>query len=137
MNPYLCVLVVLLSTAGVGLAQAPRAAIVTGEVHNAPSREVAFRHEPLLAPGPSEHPIVLDEQNRFALLLNVSKGALVTGFYKGEQYFFIPFFVEPGDSLHAVVTFAEVTEADAAAAVESDSLDTYRRGGPARLFPDF
>ena len=122
MKPYLCVLVALLSTASVGLAQAPRAAIVTGEVHNPPSREVEFRHEPLLAPGPSEHPIVLDEQNRFALLLNISKGVLVTGFYKGEQYFFIPFFVEPGDSLHAVVTFAEVVEADSAAAVESDSL---------------
>ena len=81
-------------------------------------------HEPLLAPGPSEHPIVLDEQNRFALLLNISKGTLVTGYYRGERYFLIPFFVEPGDSLHAVVTFAEVSAADSAAAVESDSLDS-------------
>ena len=121
MIPYVRVLVALLSTASVGLAQTPHAAIVTGEVHNAPSREIEFLHEPLLAPGPSEHPIVLDEQNRFALLLNIPKGVLVTGIYKGEQYFFIPFFVEPGDSLHAVVTFAEVTEADSSA-VESDSL---------------
>ena len=121
MKPYLCILVALLSTASVGLAQAPHAAIVTGEVHNPPSREVGFHHEPLLAPGPSEHPIVLDEQNRFALLLNISKGIFVTGYYKGEQYFLIPFFIEPGDSLHAVVTFAEVTEADSAA-VEPDSL---------------
>ena len=96
----------------------PHAAIVTGEVHNAPSREIEFRHEPLLAPGPSEHHIVLDEQNRFALLLNIPKGIFVTGDYKGEHH--IPFFVEPGDSLHAVVTFAEATEADSAAAVESD-----------------
>ena len=95
----------------------PRAAIVTGEVHNAPSREIEFRHEPLLAPGPSEHPIALDEQNRFALLLNIPKGIFVTGYYKGEHH--IPFFVEPGDSLHAIVTFAEVAEADSAA-VESD-----------------
>ena len=124
MKPYLCVLVALLSTASIGLAQAPRAAIVTGEVHNAPSRDVAFHHEPLLAPGPSEHHIVLDEQNSFALLLNISKGTLVTGYYRGERYFVIPFFVEPGDSLHAVVTFAEMTEADSAAAVESDSLDS-------------
>ena len=125
MNPYFCVLVALLSTANVGLAQvASHSAIITGEVHNAPSREVEFSHEPLLAPGPSEHPIVLDEQNRFALLLSISKGTFVTGYYRGERYFRIPFFVEPGDSLHAVVTFAEVTEADAAAAVESDSLDT-------------
>ena len=121
MNPYRCVLVALLSTASVGLAQAPHTAIITGEVHNPPSREIEFRHEPLLAPGPSEHYIVLDEQNRFALLLNIPQGVLVTGLYKGEQYFFIPFFVEPGDSLHAVVTFAEVTEADSSA-VESDSL---------------
>ena len=130
MKPYLSILVALLSTASVGLAQAPHAAIVTGEVHNPPSREVEFSHEPLLAPGPSEHPIVLDEQNRFALLLNISKGVLVTGHYKGEQYFVIPFFVEPGDSLHAVVTFAEVTEADSAAAVESDSLDSTEDEAP-------
>ena len=130
MNLYLRILVALLSTASVGLAQSPRAAIVTGEVHNPPSREIGFHHEPLLAPGPSEHPIVLDEQNSFALLLNISKGTLVTGFYKGEQYFVIPFFIEPGDSLHAVVTFAEVTEADSAAAVEADSLDTAEEEAP-------
>ena len=117
MNPYRCILVALLSTAGVGLAQAPQAAIVTGEVHNAPSREVEFSHEPLLAPGPSQHHIVLDAQNRFALLLNIAKGTFVTGSYKGKQHVQFPFFVEPGDSLHAVVTFAEVAEA-----VESDSL---------------
>jgi len=130
MKPYFCVLVALLSTASIGLAQAPRAAIVTGEVHNPPSREVEFSHEPLLAPGPSEHHIILDEQNSFALLLNISKGVLVTGFYKGEQYVFIPFFVEPGDSLHAVVTFAEVSEADSAAAVEADSLDSAEEEAP-------
>ena len=120
MKTYLCVLVTLLSTASVGLAQTPHAAIVTGEVHNAPSRDIEFLHEPLLAPGPSQHYIVLDEQNRFALLLNIPQGIFVTGHYEDEHR--IPFFVEPGDSLHAVVTFAEVTEADSAAAVESDSL---------------
>ena len=72
---------------------------------------IEFRHEPLLAPGPSEHHIVLDEQNRFALLLNIPKGVLVSGYYKDEEY--IPLFVEPGDSLHAVVTF-EVPESDEA-----------------------
>ncbi len=130
MKPYLSILVALVSTASVGLAQAPRAAILTGEVHNPPSREVGFHHEPLLAPGPSEHHIVLDEQNSFALLLSIPKGIFVTGYYKGEQYFRIPFFVEPGDSLHAVVTFAEVTEADSAAAVESDSLDSAEEEAP-------
>ena len=122
MNPYLCVLVALFSTASVGLAQAPHAAIVTGEVQNAPSQKIEFFHESLLAPGPSEHHIVLDEQNRFALLLNIPKGILITGSYKGDHFISIPFFVEPGDSLHAVVTFAEVAEADSSAAVESDTL---------------
>ena len=123
MSVYSAALMALSFCLTVASAQSqPRAAIITGEVHNAPSREIEFHHEPLLAPGPSEHPIVLDEQNRFALLLNIPKGILVTGLYKGEQYFRIPFFVEPGDSLHAVVTFAEVTEADSAAAVEPDSL---------------
>ena len=39
MKPYLSILIALLSTASVGLAQAPRTAIVTGEIHNAPSRD--------------------------------------------------------------------------------------------------
>ena len=75
MNPYRCVLVALLSTASVGLAQAPHAAIITGEVHNAPSRDIEFRHEPLLAPGPSEHYIVLDEQKPLCPALEHSQGS--------------------------------------------------------------
>ena len=123
MNAYSAALVALIVPLSLCLAAAsaqsqPHAAIVTGEVHNAPSREVEFRHEPLLAPGPSQHHISLDEQNRFALLLNIPQGIFVTGHYEGEHR--IPFFVEPGDSLHAVLTFAEVTEADSSAAVESD-----------------
>ena len=123
MNAYSAALVALIAPLSLCLAAASaqsqsRAAIVTGEVHNAPSQEIEFRHEPLLAPGPSQHHIVLDEQNRFALLLNIPKGILVTGHYEDEHR--IPFFVEPGDSLHAVVTFAEVTEADSAATMESD-----------------
>ena len=125
MNVYFAALMALIASLSfcLGAASAqnqPHAAIVTGEVHNAPSRDIEFRHEPLLAPGPSQHHIVLDEQNRFALLLNVPKGILVTGHYEDEHG--IPFFVEPGDSLHAVVTFAEVTEADSSAAEEPDSL---------------
>ena len=56
MNVYsaalaLMVLVVPLSLClGATSAQSqPRAAIVTGEVHNPPSRDIEFRHEPLLA----------------------------------------------------------------------------------------
>ena len=127
MNAYSAALMVLIAPLSLCLAAAsaqsqPRAAIVIGEVHNPPSREIEFRHEALLAPGSSQHHIVLDEQNRFALLLNIPKGIFVTGYYKGEHHIHFPFFVEPGDSLHAVVTFAEVTEADSAAAMESDSL---------------
>ncbi len=131
MNPYRCVLVALLSTASVGLAQAPHTAIITGEVHNAPSRDIEFRHEPLLAPGPSEHYIVLDEQNRFALLLNIPKGVLVSGYYKDGEYF--PLFVEPGDSLHAVVTF-EVPETDSSMWVETDTLTFSGRGADNNRF---
>ena len=119
MNVYSAALIALsLCLTAASAQNQPHAAIVTGEVHNPPSREIEFRHEPLLAPGPSQHYIALDEQNRFALLLNTPKGILVTGHYGDEHS--IPFFVEPGDSLHAVVTFAEVKEADSAA--ESDSL---------------
>ena len=119
MNAYSAALMALsLCLTAASAQNQPRAAIFTGEVHNAPSREIEFRHEPLLAPGPSEHHIVLDEQNRFALLLNIPQGIFATGYYKGEQRIHFPFFVEPGDSLHAVVTFAEVAEA------ESDSLDS-------------
>ena len=130
MNVYFAALMALSLCLGATSAQSqPRAAIVTGEVHNPPSRDIAFHHEPLLAPGPSEHHIVLDEQNSFALLLNISKRTFVIGYYRGERYFVIPFFVEPGDSLHAVVTFAEVVEADSAA-VESDSLDSAEDEAP-------
>ena len=128
MNAYSAALVALIAPLSLCLATAsaqssPRAAIVTGEVQNPPSREIEFRHEPLLAPGPSQHHITLDEQNRFALLLNIPQGILVAGYYKGEgeHHIHFPFFVEPGDSLHVVVTL-EVTEADSSAAVEPDSL---------------
>ena len=116
MNAYSAALMALIALSAASAQSPPRAAIVTGEVHNAPAREIEFHHEPLLAPGPSQHHIVLDDQNRFALLLNMPKGVLVTGHYKDEHR--IPFFVEPGDSLHAVVTFAE----GSAAAEEPDSL---------------
>ena len=127
MNVYVAAIVALIAPLSLCLAPASaqsqsHAVIITGEVHNSPSREIEFRHEPLLVPGPSEHHIVLDEQNRFALLLNIPKGIFVTGSYKGEHHIHFPFFVEPGDSLHAVVTFAEVAEADSSAVVDPDSL---------------
>ncbi len=144
MNVYVAVIVALIAPLILCLTPASaqgqsHAVIITGEVHNPPSQEIEFRHEPLLAPGPSQHHIVLDEQNRFALLLNIPKGIFVTGHYKDEHS--IPFFVEPGDSLHAVVTFAEVAEADSAAeadhlhrAVSSYSLTFSGRGAENNRF---
>ena len=124
MNVYSAALMTLsLCLTAASAQNQPHAAIVTGEVHNAPSREIEFRHEPLLAPGPSQHYIALDEQNRFALLLNISKGIFVTGHYKGEHS--IPFFVEPGDSLHAVVTFAEVAESDSLQSAAEEAPPAY------------
>ena len=134
MNACVAAIVALIAPLSLCLSPAsaqnqPHAAIVTGEVHNPPSREIEFRHEPLLAPGPSQHYIVLDEQNRFALLLNIPKGIFVTGHYEDEHS--IPFFVEPGDSLHAVVTFAEVAESDSAAAEADHSHSTADEAPPA------
>ena len=124
MNVYSAALIALsLCLTAASAQNQPHAAIVTGEVHNAPSREIEFRHEPLLAPGPSQHYIALDEQNRFALLLNIPKGILVTGHYKDEHS--IPFFVEPGDSLHAVVTFAEVAGADSLDSAAEEAPSAY------------
>ena len=137
MNVYSVALMAIVASVSLCLGTAgaqsqPHAAIVIGEVHNPPSREIEFHHEPLLAPGPSEHPIILDEQNRFALLLNIPQGVLVRGYYKDGDYF--PLFVEPGDSLHAVVTFADATEADASIWVIPDTLTFSGRGADNNRF---
>ncbi len=42
MKLYHSILVALLSTASVGLAQAPHAATITGKIHNPPAREIEF-----------------------------------------------------------------------------------------------
>ena len=85
MKLYLSVLVVLLSTASVGLAQAPRAATITGKIHNPPAREIEFRYTSSLSPTRSEHLVALDSENRFALTFPVPRGALVIGRYKDPQ----------------------------------------------------
>ena len=117
MKLYLSILVALLSTASVGLAQAPRAATITGKIHNPPTREIEFRYTSSLSPTRSEHLVALDSENRFALTFPVPRGALVIGRYKDPQppkwrwlegvrsFVFGPraqliLFVEPGDSLH-------------------------------------
>ena len=117
MKLYLSILVALISTASVGLAQAPRAATITGKIHNPPAREIEFGYRSSLSPTRSEHLVVLDSENRFALTFPVPRGTLVMGGYKDPQppkwkwleglrsFVFGPraqliLFVEPGDSLH-------------------------------------
>ena len=117
MKLYLSILVALISTASVGLAQAPRAATITGKIHNSPSREIEFGYQSSLSPTASEHLVVLDSEDRFALTFPVPRGTLVMGRYKDPQppkwrwleglrsFVFGPraqliLFVEPGDSLH-------------------------------------
>ena len=56
---------------------------------------------------------------------------MVSGYYKDEEYF--PLFVEPGDSLHAVVTF-EVPETDSSMWVETDTLTFSGRGADNNRF---
>ena len=120
MHPYLCVLVALLSAASVGLAQAPQTATIAGKIHNPPAREIEFRYTSSLSPEDSEHRVVLDDANCFALTLPVLQGTFVKGYYKDRQaprwkwlegvrsFVFGPrpqlvLFVEPGDSLDVVV----------------------------------
>ena len=45
MKLYLSILAALLSTASMGLAQAPRAATITGKIHNPPAREIEFGYQ--------------------------------------------------------------------------------------------
>ena len=120
MKPYLCVLIALLSTASVGLAQAPLTATIAGKIHNPPAREIEFRYTSSLSPEDSEHRVVLDDANCFALTVPVLQGTFVKGYYKDRQpprwkwlegvrsFVFGPryglvLFVEPGDSLDVVV----------------------------------
>ncbi len=58
MKLYLSLFVALLSTASVRLAQAPRAATITGKIHNPPAREIEFGYRSSLSPTRSEHPSV-------------------------------------------------------------------------------
>ena len=120
MKPYLRILVALLSTASVGLAQAPQTATIAGKIHNPPAREIELRYTSSLSPEDSEHRVVLDDANCFVLTLPILQGTFVKGYYKDRQsprwkwlegvrsFVFGPrpqlvFFVEPGDSLDVVV----------------------------------
>ena len=93
-------------------------AIITGEVRNPASREIAFTFTPPSGLGSSDESVALDSLNRFALELPVSRGILVRGYFDSGQpgwewvrsigsFLFdhdpLVFFVEPGDSLHITI----------------------------------
>ena len=100
-------------------AQSPSpVAIITGEVRNPASREVAFTFTPPSGLGSSDERVALDSLNRFTLELPVSRGILVRGYFDSGQpgwewarwivsFLFdhnpLVFFAEPGDSLHLTI----------------------------------
>ena len=149
MKLYLSILVALLCTASVGLAQAPRAATITGKIHNPPAREIEFRYTSSLSPTRSEPLVVLDSENRFALTFPVPRGTLVMGRYKDPQppkwkwleglrsFVFGPraqliLFVEPGDSLHI-----EMNEGRFSSSLEFSGQGADNNRFIAEILPDY
>ena len=149
MKRYLSILVALLSTASVGLAQAPRAATITGKIHNPPAREIEFGYRSSLSPTESEHLVELDSENRFALTFPVPRGTLVMGSYKDPQppkrrwleglrsFVFGPraqliLFVEPGDSLHI-----EMNEGRFSSSLEFSGQGADNNRFIAEILPDY
>ena len=101
-----------------GAQSQPSVAIITGEVRNPASREVAFSFRPPSGLGSSEERVALDSLNRFTVELPVDRGTLVRGYYDSGQprwkwvrwigsFLFesnpLVFFVEPRDSLHITI----------------------------------
>ena len=149
MISYRVILVALISTASVGLAQAPRAATITGKIHNPPAREIEFGYQSSLSPTRSEHLVVLDSENRFALTFPVPRGTLVIGRYKDPQprkwkwleglrsFVFGPraqliLFVEPGDSLHI-----EMNEGRFSSSLEFSGQGADNNRFIAEILPDY
>ena len=96
----------------------PSVAVITGEVRNPASREVAFTFTPPSGLGSSDEKVALDSLNRFRVELPVSRGILVMGYYDSGQPRWkwvswigsllfdhnpLTFFVEPLDSLHVTI----------------------------------
>ena len=149
MISYRVILVALISTASVGLAQAPRAATITGKIHNPPAREIEFGYQSSLSPTRSEHLVVLDSENRFALTFPVPRGTLVIGRYEDPQppkwkwleglrsFVFGPraqliLFVEPGDSLHI-----EMNEGHFSSSLEFSGQGADNNRFIAEILPDY
>ena len=93
-------------------------AIITGEIRNPASREVAFTFTPPSGLGSSDESAALDSLNRFTLELPASRGILVRGYFDSihpgwgwarwiGSFLFdhhpLVFFAEPGDSLHITI----------------------------------
>ncbi|MCE2449572.1 MAG: TlpA family protein disulfide reductase [Candidatus Latescibacteria bacterium] len=150
MKLYLSIFVALFSTASVGLAQqAPRAATITGKIYNPPAQEIEFGYQSSLSPTRSEHLVVLDSENRFALTFPVPRGTLVMGRYKDPQppkwrwlaglrsFVFGPraqliLFVEPGDSLHI-----EMNEGRFSSSLEFSGQGADNNRFIAEILPDY
>ena len=149
MKLCLSILVALLCTASMGLAQALRAATITGKIHNPPAREIEFGYRSSLSPTRSELLVVLDGENRFALTFPVPQGTLVMGGYKDPQppkwkwleglrsFVFgsraqLIFFVEPGDSLHI-----EMNEGRFSSSLEFSGQGADNNRFIAEILPDY
>ena len=79
MKLYLSILVALISTASVGLAQAPRAATITGKIHNPPAREITFSYQPPSALGSAEDTGRARQPEPLRLRVAGPRGSLVMG----------------------------------------------------------
>ena len=102
-NTYYNLLIAILIASSACLASVQSqssVAIITGEIRDPTSREIAFSYQPPSALGSAEERVVLDSLNRFACELPVIRGALVRAYCDDGRSMF---FVEPGDSLHVVV----------------------------------
>ena len=150
MKLYLSILVALLCTASVGLAQAPRAATITGKINNPPAREIEFGYRSSLSPTRSELLVVLDGENRFALHLsgsprNARHGTLqrpttsqvemaggVAVFRLWVTRSQLILFVEPGDSLHI-----EMNEGRFSSSLEFSGQGADNNRFIAEILPDY
>ena len=102
-NTYCNLLIAILIASSACLANAQSqssVAIITGEIRNPTSREIAFSYQPPSALGSAEEHAVLDSLDRFACELPVIRGSLARAYCDDGRSIF---FIEPGDSLHVVV----------------------------------
>ena len=150
MKLYLSILVALLSTASVGLAQAPRAATITGKIHNPPAREIEFGYQSSLSPTGVRTPRRAGQRKPLRPHLsgssegrsssdatkthNLPSGDGWTGlrsFVFGPRAQLI-LFVEPGDSLHI-----EMNEGLFSSSIEFSGQGADNNRFIAEILPDY